>query len=161
MNLIDSSQERPLPKTRVACFCDQVIQGSDGVMTIVRIIDRVELNLTQPLPPETANNSTSLSHSVTFFTLLDEVQDWFGHSFELWGRAPSAGFEKQGELLFSEAKFPMGSLSLTFRAELNLYYPGNYEFEVRVQNRSIVTRSLQLIVLPPDIGRSGPGQQRL
>ena len=40
------------PYLLVACFCDNVVQRADGVLTLVNIVDRVNITMQGPTAPE-------------------------------------------------------------------------------------------------------------
>ena len=65
-----SPVKRKLPEVRMACFCDQVIQGADNAISIIRIIDRVTVEVARPPTPADTTNE-SIPYPVTLFAMLD------------------------------------------------------------------------------------------
>lgn len=142
------STREKLPIARVACFCDQVIQGNDRAISLIRIVDRVEIELREPIP-ESLEPDAGLPYPLTFFAMLDGMPPWIHHSVEMWIRVPKRRFEKFAEIPFEPEEEIPDTANLIFQLNLNLYRPGTYDVELRIQKRRIVTRQLMLKVTAP------------
>lgn len=40
------------PYLQMALFCDRVLQEKDGVLSVIRVIDRINVNVSDPAAPE-------------------------------------------------------------------------------------------------------------
>ena len=139
------SRKRKLPTVRLACFCDQVIQGNDSVLTIVRIIDRVVIEFLIPEEVDVPKD-LRIPYRVDMAIMLDEVTPWKGESVELWARRPGGRFERFAELPLAprdDGSFG-DSANLILKADLNARYAGLWEFELRLENRRVLKRALTL-----------------
>lgn len=141
-----------LPDVRVACFCDQVIQGADNAMSIVRIVDRINADLLEPLPPPTGPDDR-IPYQVTLFVVLDGVRAWSGSAVEVWTRSPRKPFEKKADIQLGAEGRASDTANIVLPTAIDLRHPGVFEVEFRLKGRRLARRRIELVVtLPSDRG---------
>lgn len=146
MNALHSGKRPSLPEVRVACFCDQVIQGADDTMSVIRIIDRVTVDLSAPLP--IADRSAEpIRHDVTFFAMIDGVRPWSGQAIEIWAKPPGKAFERRTIVPLGSEAETADTVNLILATGVDLRRPGRFVLEVRLAGRRLARRQLELAVM--------------
>jgi len=81
------------PFVKAALFCEKVIEEKDGVMTFVRIIDKLMQTAMGPAVPETL---PPINHAMTCIVMLNPGDAVGRHDF-LVAVEPPSGFGRPGE----------------------------------------------------------------
>ena len=144
-----SPVKRKLPEVRMACFCDQVIQGADNAISIIRIIDRVTVEVARPPTPADTTNE-SIPYPVTLFAMLDGVRPWGGNSVEFWARSPRGSFEQKAEIQLGSDDRASDTANFILPTAIDLRRPGRIEVELRLAGKRLARRQLELVVTVPD-----------
>ena len=129
------------PYVKAAAFCESVIEGKDGVLSLIRIIDR--LNATAS-GPDTPDDMPPISHKLTAAIMLVsgratgredvtiEVEEPSGSRRELWsGSVHMEGNDRGQNLILS--------FDMKFRME------GLYWFDVRLGGQLLTRMPFRII----------------
>jgi len=125
------------PFVKAALFCEKVIEEKDGVMTFVRIIDKLMQTAMGPAVPETL---PPINHAMTCIVMLNPGDAVGRHDF-LVAVEPPSGFGKrtlgQGSVHFEG---PERTTIIKIEMQMTFDQEGVYWFEVVLDQGAVLTR---------------------
>lgn len=143
-----------------ALFCDQVIEGKDGVLTAVRITDQVTLRITQPDAPEQLPPGT-----VSCWVLLTlKAERHIGTvPVRMVFCAPNGDRNTMVDMQVTFSESPLGYSSINVQGEVPLPIrdEGVHWFDVLAGDRLLTRMPLAVVYErrpTPDVAR-GPNSQ--
>lgn len=132
--------DRPKPYAVVATFCENVIEGKDGTLSLIRVVD----NITVTLGPDHERYPPLVAHAVLATILRSgEAQGLYTLKFIL---RPPSGEERQSPDMPIE--FTGEERGINIRAEFvfPVTMPGLYWVDLMVDGEKLTSVPLRLIV---------------
>ena len=142
------------PYVQMALFCEHALQEQDGVLSVVRVVDRVIVNAAGPAPPETMP-PTVVNLKMVLGLKSGEARG--RHQLKILPEDPSAQEMEPRELsLFFEGDGDRGinaRINFSFRAEIE----GLYWFSVLLDEHALSRIPLRVVYNRVQTGGSGQG----
>lgn len=113
------------PYIQAASFCDQVIEGKDGVLSLIRVVDRLNVEAKGPSAPETMPPHTA---SMTLVLMLKSGDAVGRHEIRIVPQLPSG--ETKTPLVLTAHLEPGRGQNLLTKVEMTLNLEGQHWFNV-------------------------------
>ena len=123
------------PYLQMAVFCEKVLQERDGVLSVIRIIDRVIRTVTGPNPPEVM---PPLDYQLTAVITLKSGRARGGVQVEIEPEMPS-GLKMPRNTMTAQMEGNERGQNLIMNIQMRFDEPGVYWFSVYVDKR-LITR---------------------
>ena len=130
------------PFVQAALLCDQVIEGNDGVLTIIRVVDRINHRVPRPDAPE---EMEPFSHQLTMVIMLKAGVQRGSHTLSVNLVRPD--FEPApmpGRTVFMEGEDDRGQ-NIISRMVMIFPMPGLYWFEIGFDGHTLTKIPLRIV----------------
>ena len=133
------------PYVLAALLCERVLQEKDGVLSAIRIIDRVTRNYFSPKPP---SKMEPFIQGVTILFVIKPGQFPGGHQLTVQPFKPTnEPLPLIRRTLNLEPPEDRGA-NFVVNAQLEIDTPGIWRFEVRLDDRLVAKIPLNIVYLP-------------
>lgn len=124
------------PYVSVAAFCDQVIRGDDGALSLIRLIDSLDARATGPAVP---NEIPPGLASPTLVVTLRAGQALGAQLMRIDLERPDGRAQRGGEVALNFPAGPSGGVNLVLPLQIEVHTAGLYWANVHINDR-VVTR---------------------
>lgn len=124
------------PYLQMALFCDRVIEEKDGVLTVVRVIDRVIQTATGAGSPA---DMPPFPYSLTMVVTLKSGQAKGRHEITITQESPSGIRQEMGRPMSFLLEGDERGQNLVIRADMTFEAEGLYWFDVNLDG-TLITR---------------------
>ena len=135
------SSEAGGPYVQMAAICERVLQEKDGVLSIVRVVDRFTITVSGPTPPEEMPPGTI---SLTMVIMLKSGFIRARHNLRIVPTTPSGQNLPElsaGVLLEGEDR----GVNVFFNIQMPVREEGLYWFDVLLENQLLTRIPLRLL----------------
>lgn len=142
------------PFLSAAIFCDGIAEDIDGILSISRIVDSVNLVIGPPAPPDMPSKEHPVTINPTMLLSFRTGNSPGTHMLKLIVNQPNG---KRGELLSQEVNLSEpshGGLNLKARAKLTLFTSGVYWIDVYLDGKRFTRMPLNVNIQRVDTDAS-------
>lgn len=132
-----------LPIVRLACFCENVIQSTDGVLSLIRIYDRFLIDEADIASVSREDPDILGPLPVHFVIMLDRAKGWVGHEIIVWGGEEGGEPAELSRIPIVQGTDNPG-VNIIFQFGINARRVGRHRFELTLDGRTLLTRFLEL-----------------
>lgn len=129
------------PYLQVAAFCERVLAESDGVLSLIRIVDRIIQTVSAPEAPE---SMPSFSYNLTAVIAL-KAGDARGSLEVRMEMEDPSGIRTKGPTMTTHLEGEDRGQNLVFNMQMNFTSPGLYWFNVYVDNQLLTRMPLRVV----------------
>lgn len=144
------------PYVANACFCERVLQEQDGVLSAIRIVDRVQLS-----KPDGSAIPKNAAHEIQMLISLRSGDFKGVGEIEVRANAPSGkAFKKGAAKVRVDLQGEDNGCNLIIKTGVPLNEEGVYWFDILFENRLLTRMSMSVVVFEPETATSQPVASR-
>jgi len=142
------------PFIAAAMLCNSVSEDSDGVLSAMRIVDQVGLNIPPDAPPDFPSKAKPIDVSLFALIIIRRGDAKVGkHNLRLVMENPEGKIKPLAKAKIEFPQFQNGAANVKIRLGLKLYTPGVFWIDVILDKQRLTRMALNLILNRPE--RSG------
>lgn len=134
------------PYLASAVFCDSLVRGEDGAMTVVRIIDNATLTLPDDAPSDVPSEEKKLLMSLEGLIVFKRGDAGGRHVVKLVAHSPSGKDLALHEQPFDFRDEMHGGYNLRLKVNMAIAEPGLYWVDVLLDGKQMTRMPLMIIV---------------
>ena len=118
------------PGLRVGVFCEKVLTENDGVVSLIRIVDRYFLDIPEESPNAAAEPPRNLAVATTLFVMYRAVGPWGPAPVRIVMVRPDGAREQVAETDVEFVGDDINGINLVVNLIFGATVPGTYAFDV-------------------------------
>ena len=134
------------PFLAAAVFCDNILQGADGALSAIRIVDKVSVAVPPNAPANTPSESTKLQVAISTLLMFKSGSAKGEHEVHLAIHSPSGkrASALKHKLVFGDR--PNGGANLKIQLSLAIAEGGLYMVDVLLDGKRVTRMPLDISV---------------
>ena len=132
------------PYVQVATFCERVLEEKDGVLSLIRVVDRITNTATSPGTPQTMQ---PFQHQLILVLALKTGQAQGGHNLRIVRELPS-GIREESKAASFRIHFEGGpdrGQNLVLQMQIAFEQEGLYWFDVFLEEQLLTRLPLRVV----------------
>jgi hypothetical protein len=135
------------PFLAAAVFCDSIVEGADGAMSAVRIVDQVTLTIPADSPPDVPSETNRLPVALWSLISFKRGSATKKHVVRLKVHSPSGEAQDigEGEITFGDSQFSGANLRIRF--QIAVKQGGLFWIDVKLDGKAVTRMPLHVSIV--------------